>query len=121
RGRLLLRRMIKDGRAVLGAFVGALAIHGCRVVEGEEELQQLAVGNHRGVELHLNDLGVSCRPRTDLAIRGSGPGTTRIARCHLPEAAKLLEAGLEAPETPAGQRCDLFRRVPHVLPSSRAK
>src|SRR5262245_13258293 len=40
-GRLLLRRVVEDGRSVLRADVGALAVERGRVVDGEEDLQEL--------------------------------------------------------------------------------
>ena len=48
---VLFLRGVKDGAAVLRAFVVALPVWGRRVVRGEENFQYLPRRNHVGVKL----------------------------------------------------------------------
>src|ERR1041385_1755656 len=52
----LLSRVREDRRAVLAAAVRSLAVEGARIVKGEEQLEQLPVGQHRRVEGDLDRL-----------------------------------------------------------------
>src|SRR2546430_2835763 len=54
----LLRRMVKNDRAILRSNVRTLAIQGHRIVARPENIEELIVIDLGGVELHLDDLGV---------------------------------------------------------------
>ena len=58
RFRLLFRRVIENGAAVLGPAVHALTIFGSGVVHFVEELEESGVGELFGVEGHLERFGV---------------------------------------------------------------
>jgi hypothetical protein len=55
RRRLLLRRVIEDGRTVLGADVGPLAVERRWVVDLPEDVEQFVVGNLQGIVFDLDD------------------------------------------------------------------
>lgn len=55
---LLLRVVVVDGRAVLGAGVGTLLVEGCGVVHAVEEFEELLVRDLFGVEDDLGGFGV---------------------------------------------------------------
>jgi hypothetical protein len=55
---LLLGVVVEDGGAVLGPAVRALAVKGGGVVRLVEELEELAVGDLRGVKEDLDSFGV---------------------------------------------------------------
>src|SRR5205823_2627564 len=67
-------------------------------------LEQLAVGDDCGIEGDLHDLGVSRRAGADRFVARMGHMPARVARGHTGDATQLLEHGLEAPETAAGER-----------------
>lgn len=66
--RLLLRRVVEDGAAVLGASVHTLAIRGRGVVHFVEELEEGGVGEGGGVEGHLEGFRMSSPPRANSSI-----------------------------------------------------
>ncbi len=69
---LLLRRVIKDHRAILRAGVGALAIERCRIVNVEEDIEQFAEREDGGIEDDLHYLGVSGGAGADLLVSRIG-------------------------------------------------
>lgn len=103
--RLLLRGVVEDGAAVLGAGVHALAVRGGGVVHFVEEFEEGGVGEGGGVEGHLEGFGMSCPPRAN----GPVTRTTRIAT-DVPDPRveqslpfkRLAEEVLDAPETASG-------------------
>ena len=74
-----------------------------RVVEGEEHLEQLAVGDDCGIEGDLHDLRVPRRAGAHRFVARMGHVPARVARRHARDAPQLLEHGLEAPEAAAGE------------------
>ena len=68
RRRLLLGRVEEDGRAVLRADVGPLAVQLRRVVAVPEDVEQRVVRDHRRVVVHLDDLGVAGRRRVQTSL-----------------------------------------------------
>jgi len=94
---------VKDGGAVGGADVVALAIEGGGVVDGEEDAEELAVGESRGIVDDLDGLGVVGGLGGDVFIvRGFG-GAAGVAGGGGDDALDALEDGLCAPETTAGE------------------
>lgn len=55
---LLLVTMREDDAAVLRANIGALAVHGRRVVHAVEEFEKGPVGNDGGVKRDIKGLGI---------------------------------------------------------------
>ena len=103
--------VIEDGRAVLRAGIRPLAIERRRVVDHEEDIEDLAEGDDGGVERHLDDLGVAGRAGADLLVGGVRPDAAGVAGLDLLDAAQPLEDGLDAPETAARQRDNLPPRA----------
>ena len=93
----------EDGGAVLGADVVALAVEGGGIVDGEEDVQQVGVGDASGVEGDADDLGMTGAPGADLVVGGVGGGATGIAGDDIGDAEDLVEDGFEAPEAAAGE------------------
>jgi len=60
--------MVEDDRTILTANIIALTVQCLRVMHREEDLQDLSVRDHLGVEGDLNDLRVSCSAGADLLI-----------------------------------------------------
>jgi len=103
-----------EARAVLGAVVGALAVHLRRVVHLEEAAQEVAVGDHLGIEDHLHHLGVRAVALgatrrghavlvADLLVVGLVGGTLHVAAVGSDDAGGLLEVVLDAPEAAAAE------------------
>src|SRR5450830_85631 len=107
---LLLCIRIKNCRTVTGAEVVALAVRGARVVDLEEEFQDLAVAEHGRIEADLDRLGmaavvtVGCIIDIAAAVADAGGQHSR----------HLADQVLHAPEATAGQD-GLFRVGRHNL------
>ena len=67
-GLFLLHAVVEDDRTILWSRVGALPVGGRRIMNGEEDLQDLSVGDYRRVEGDLDDFRVARCPIADLAI-----------------------------------------------------
>ena len=93
----------KDGRTVLGAHVSALTVEGSGVVDGEEDVQQVSVGDDGGVEGDPDGLGVTGDAGADELIRGVGPAPAAVAGDDVGNAADLAKDGFETPEAAAGK------------------
>jgi len=96
---LLLGGVKEDGRAVLAAPVGALAVKGGGVVKGEEGVEDVVVGGDGRVEVELDDFGVAGCVGADVFVAGPLHGAAFIANrccCH---AGKGREGSLDTPET----------------------
>ena len=94
----------------------SLAVERRRVVEGEEELEQLAVGDHGRVERDLDHLGVAGPAGAHLlvgGIRRAPPAYPDTTRSTLPE---LLEDGFETPEAAAPEGGDFTYTCHGTLP-----
>lgn len=110
RGLLLLGRVGEDGRSVLRADIGALAIGLCGVVDLEEEVHQLLVRDLGGLKRHLQRLGVAGGSRTHLSVRRIVGVATRVADFGVHETlvGKVLSVDVfDAPEA-AGCDCEKF-------------
>ena len=73
-------------------------------MDGEENLEQVAERDQRRVEGDLHNLGMASRAVTDFFIAGVADATAGIARNDAFDALEIVEHGLQAPETAAGQR-----------------
>src|SRR5215211_4153912 len=100
----LLLIEVEDRRAVAHADVIPLAVQGRRVVDLEEELQQLAVGGHLRVEDDLDRLGVG----PVVAVGGVCDVASRVAHPRRQDPWAPPDQVLHPPETPSGQD----RRLP---------
>src|SRR3989475_6769484 len=106
--RLLVRRVVEDRRPVLRADVMTLAVERGRIVDREEDLKQLAEGDHLGVERDLHRLGVAgaaCADRLVSRIRALPADVAGLDRL---DALHPVIDRLQAPEAPAGQRGYFF-------------
>nr|WP_236833508.1 hypothetical protein [Blastococcus sp. MG754427] len=99
RDALLLVAGVEDRRAVAATDVVALAVLGRRVVDLEEELQQLAERDDVGVEDDLDRLRVVTVVPVG-GVRGVSPGVADPGRDHPGALAQQL---LRAPEATAGE------------------
>src|SRR5512133_2256104 len=90
---------VEDRRAVARAEVVALAVARRRVVDLEEELEQLTVGGHLGIEDDLDRLGVGPM----VAVGGVGDVTSGVAYPRRDDPWALPDQVLHPPETPSGQ------------------
>ena len=106
--RLLVRRVVEDRRPVLGADVMALAVERRRVVDREEDLEQLAVGDDVGIERDAHRLGVAGAARADRLIGRIRVLPADVAGLDRLDALHPVIDRLQAPEAPAGQRGYFF-------------
>src|SRR3954453_15651340 len=95
---LLLAR-VEDRRAVAPAHVVALTVPRRRVVDLEEELQQLPERNHFGIEDDLYRLGVL----TVISVRGVGSVAAGVPDPAGEHSLALAQQVLGAPEAAAGE------------------
>ena len=65
---LLFRRVIKDGRSILGPAVIALPVKRGRIMDGKKYVQQVTVGDHVRVEGDPYRFGMAGLPSTYLFI-----------------------------------------------------
>jgi hypothetical protein len=96
--------VIKDSRAVLCANVCALAVWRGRVVDGEEDIEQVAKRDDGWIEFDLHSLGMTRVPAADCAVGGVVDMAACVARFHGMHAFDFIENGFQAPETSPGQR-----------------
>src|SRR4051794_40159035 len=96
---LLLGVEVVDRRAVAGADVVALAIPGRRVVDLEEELEDVAVGDLLGVEDDLDSFGM----RAVVAIGRVGNVAAGVSDARRDDAGTLAQQVLHPPEAAARQ------------------
>src|SRR5690606_5908855 len=95
----LLRRGVEDRRAVGGADVVALAVARGRVVDLEEELEQVAITGLRRVEHDLHRLGVAAV----VAVGRIGHVAAAVAHAGGGHTRHLAQQLLHAPEAAAGE------------------
>jgi hypothetical protein len=91
------------GRTVLGAHIRALAVKGGRVVDGEEDVQQIRVGDEGRVEGDLHSLGMARGAAANLFIGGRRAFTARVARDDVCDPFDLVKDRFEAPEASTGE------------------
>ncbi len=115
RGPLLLRRGGERRAAVLRAHVVALAHALGRVVGLPEGLQQARVGQHRGVEHHLDGLGVAGTGGAHLLVRGVRRVPALVADGRGVDPGQLPEHPLGAPEAAQRDVRDLEPLRPRAL------
>ena len=100
-GLLLVVR--EDGGPVLGAHIGALPVQGGGIMKGEEDAQEIGVGQDRRVEPHLHHLRVAGGAAAHLLVGRVRPPPTRIPGHHGLHAAQAAQAG-RAVRCPLGAR-----------------
>ena len=101
---LLVVARVEDRAAVLRAAVAALAVELGRVVgDGEEDAQELAVGELAGVVGDFDRLGVAGSAGAGGLVVGGGLVAAAVAAGDVADAGQALEDGLGTPEAPAGQ------------------
>src|SRR4029079_11789103 len=96
---LLLIARVEDRRAVARADVVALAITRRRIVDLEEELEQVTEADTRRIEDDLDRFGV----RAVVLVGGVGAAAAGVADARRDHAVLAADEILHAPETTAGQ------------------
>lgn len=99
RGVALRIRMREHDRTVLGADVVALPVQLGRIVRREEDLEDLAITDARGIERHVHHFRVSGVAVAHVAITGIARVAARIARLDGRHAVDVEKHGLRAPKT----------------------
>ena len=95
---------VEIGGAVGGCrCVGTLAVEGGGVVDGEEDAEELAVGEARGVVDDFDGFGVVGGLGADVVVVGGVGGATGVAGGGGDDAFDALEDSLCAPEAAAGE------------------
>src|SRR3989344_8511675 len=97
--------MIEDNRAVLLAYIWALAVHLCRVVYLEETPHESLIRDSRGIESHLYRLGMTRRAATHLLVAWVLYVPACIARHYLKHPQCPAKGVLNTPEAPGRERC----------------
>jgi hypothetical protein len=97
--------MGKDGGAVLCADVRPLSIWSRGVVNLEEILPQLAVGDDAGVEFQMHDLGMIGVAEADAFIGGVVDPAAHKADFGFDDAGDVLEGVFDTPEAAGGESC----------------
>lgn len=75
---LLLRRMIKNHRAILGSSVVSLSIQCCRIVHSEEKGNKVSKGSLMRIEGKVKDLCVACFSTANIIVGGIGTASACI-------------------------------------------
>jgi hypothetical protein len=83
--------------------VGALAVEGGGVVDGEEDAEELAVGDAGGVEDDFYGFGVVGGFGGDLVVGGGAGFASGVAGGGFEDSLDALEDGLRAPEAASGE------------------
>src|SRR5437868_14488458 len=105
---VLIRVLGEDRRAILGADVIALTVELGRVVSGEEDVEQIVVADLIGSEGHADRFGMTGIAAADLAIGRVGDRAAGITALDRFDPDDIEEHRLGAPETSAGEDCDLI-------------
>ena len=102
----------EDLGAVLGPEIGTLLIDFGRIVRrGEEDTQDLPIGDLGGIERNADRLGVTGRAGGDHVVAGRLRGTARITGDDVLDPLHVLEHRLDAPEASSGQNDRLHSAV----------
>jgi hypothetical protein len=100
---------VEDGGAVGGSDVGTLAVElGGVVDDGEEDAEEGAVGDLRGIVDNLDGLGVAGGFGGDLIVGGGGCGASGVACGGGDDSLDALKDGLRSPEASPGEDGGLF-------------
>src|SRR5436190_20423447 len=107
-GLLLLGRLRKDRRAVLGADVVPLAVERGRIVQAEEPvLEQILVAQYRWVEGDAHRLGVAGLAVVRVVVRRVLEPAAGVADIRIENAGHLAQDVFDSPEAATGQPGDL--------------
>jgi hypothetical protein len=82
----------------------ALPVHGGRVMNGEEDGQDVGKADPGGVESHLHHFGMAGVARTDGFVGGVLHMSAGVAGLHRSHPAHIQENRFRAPEAAAAQR-----------------
>ena len=86
----------------------ALAVQGCRVMDGEEDIQDVLEVYLGWIKCDLDNLGVTTHAGADQLITRIWHLSSRIARFYFFDAPHIEIHGFEAPETAAGECCSFL-------------
>src|SRR5687768_12759662 len=98
--------MVEDGRTILRADVATLPIERGWVVDGEEDVEKIAVRDRTRVEGDLDDLGMSGSAGAHPLVRRVHRCAACITRLDLLDAAQVPIDRVQAPEAAASERRD---------------
>ena len=101
----LLRRMEKDGGAILCAPIRTLAVESGWVVEGEEGVEELIEGDARRVEVEFDDFRVAGGVRADVFVGRPVQLAAFIADSGGCDAGNCGKSGFHTPETASPEGC----------------
>jgi len=101
----LLRRVKEDGGAVLRAPVRSLAVEGGGIVQGEEGVKDLVVGDARRVEVEFDNFRVTRAVCANVFVGGPVELTALVAYSGRGDAGNRGKGGFDAPETARSECC----------------
>ena len=106
----------EDHRSILTADIGTLLIGGSRIVQGKEQLNQIAVSELPWIVEQFHHLGMTGLPGADLLVGGIVVVTSHVAGDGIDDAIEARKAILHAPESAATEPgASQFRvRVPII-------
>jgi len=87
------------------ANVIALAVQRGWIVQGEENVQQIAEADDCGIEGDLGDFDVAALAGADLLIGRVSSAPAHVSGADGFDALKLFDGGLDAPEASAAEDC----------------
>src|SRR5947209_15129215 len=99
--------MIEDHRPVLRPNIIALPVQCRRIVDGEEDFENVAIRNYIRMEGKLNHFHVPRTSGAHILVGRIGRASSHVARYNHLHALSLAVNRLETPETTATERCDL--------------
>src|SRR5580658_6807786 len=103
-GGFLLRRVVKNHRAVLRADVGPLAVRRGGVVARPEKLVQLFVARFLGIELDMHGLGVTGAAGANVFVSRTFKRPAHVTDGGFAHAGEPAESSLDAPKTASAER-----------------
>ena len=102
---LLLFSLVENGRSILFAFVFALLVLRSRVVNFEEYVEELTIGNRTRVKFYFNSLCVVCLAIMHLLVGRVLLKASSITRDDLVHALHSEEDGGRDPKVAASKDC----------------
>src|SRR6266545_836998 len=102
---LLFLVMVEDGGAILCPSVRALTVQRGGVMDGEEHVQQIPVGNDIRVKVDLHNFSMTCIAIANGAIGGVVHVAAGITRLNTLDSLDLVINGFQTPEASPSQCC----------------
>jgi len=96
---------IEDDGPILRARIVPLPIQRGRIMDGEEDLEQIGEADLRRIEGDADDLHVTGVAGADLPIGGIRSASTHVAGFDRGHALQAIEDRFQTPETSATEHC----------------